>query len=37
MKLCIEEEDYRPQYLTDYFFVNFMITETKRKATLQIL
>lgn len=37
MKLCIDDEDDRPEYLTDNFFITFMITETKRRATLQIL
>jgi len=37
MKLSIDDEDNRPTQLTPDFFINLMITETKRKATLQLL
>jgi hypothetical protein len=37
MKLCIDEEDGRPQCLTPNLFPTLMIAEAKKKGTFQLL
>ena len=37
MKLSLDDEEGRPAELTPHFFINLMITETKRKAVVQII